>query len=241
MYIYTWNLILKSKFACSILNLDSLLYEIGGVDVYDVIAQHEEEFDLSDYPFDHPLYNTSNKKVIGKFKDELNSIALEEFVGCLPKCYSLLHTGKVEKNVYKDDKRHEKATAKATKKCVRDRVLTHDTFRSVILDNAIIRVKQNTIQSRSHQLGTYHQRRTALTPYDTKRYILDDNIITRAIGHYRNAPPIDEFNISWGLPIDPTLVDDDISWGADININDLDDDISWGADININDLDNVFT
>ena len=181
--------------------------------MYDVIAQHEEEFDLSDYPFDHPLYNTSNKKVIGKFKDELNSIALEEFVGCLPKCYSLLHTGKVEKNVYKDDKRHEKATAKATKKCVRDRVLTHDTFRSVILDNAIIRVKQNTIQSRSHQLGTYHQRRTALTPYDTKRYILDDNIITRAIGHYRNAPPIDEFNISWGLPIDPTLVDDDISWG----------------------------
>ena len=41
IYIYTWNLILKSEFAISILNLDSLLYEIGGVDVYDVIAEHE--------------------------------------------------------------------------------------------------------------------------------------------------------------------------------------------------------
>ena len=182
--------------------LDSLLYEIGGVDIYDVMAQNEDEFDLSDYPFDHPLYNKHNKKVIGKFKDELNSIALEEFVGCLPKCYSLRHTGKVEKNAYKDNERHEKATAKATKKYVRDRALTHDIYRSVIIDNAVIKVKQNTIQSKSHQLGTYHQRRTALTPYDTKRYILNDNITTRAIGHHLNSIPMDEFETPWTIDLE---------------------------------------
>ena len=166
------------------------------------MAQNEDEFDLSDYPFDHPLYNKHNKKVIGKFKDELNSIALEEFVGCLPKCYSLRHTGKVEKNAYKDNERHEKATAKATKKYVRDRALTHDIYRSVIIDNAVIKVKQNTIQSKSHQLGTYHQRRTALTPYDTKRYILNDNITTRAIGHHLNSIPMDEFKTPWTIDLE---------------------------------------
>ena len=190
---------------CARLNvsiLDSLLYEIGGVDIYDVMAQNEDEFDLSDYPFDHPLYNKHNKKVIGKFKDELNSIALEEFVGCLPKCYSLRHTGKVEKNAYKDNERHEKATAKATKKYVRDRALTHDIYRSVIIDNAVIKVKQNTIQSKSHQLGTYHQHRTAVTPYDTKRYILNDNITTRAIGHHLNSIPMDEFETPWTIDLE---------------------------------------
>ena len=136
------------------------------------------------------------QKKIGKFKDELNSIPLEEFAGCFPKCYSVKFIGKVEKNQLKDMETHEKATAKGTKKCVRDRALTHETFRSVILDNAIIKVKQNTIQSKSHQLGTFHQQRITLTPYDTKRYIMDDNITTRAIGHYLNNPDSDNLHLT---------------------------------------------
>ena len=75
------------------------MYEIGGVNVYDVIAQHTDDFDLSDYPLDHPLYDVTNKKIIGKFKDELNSRPLKEFAGCLPKCYSLLYTGIVDSTV----------------------------------------------------------------------------------------------------------------------------------------------
>ena len=193
---------------------DSLLYEIGGVDVYDVMAQHSDEFDLSDYPFDHPMYDDSNCKVIGKFKDELNSVALQEFVGCLPKCYSLLHTGLVKKNVLKDNDVHEKATAKGTRQCVRDRALTHECYRSVILDNASVKVRQNSIQSRKHQLGTYHQRRIALTPYDTKRYIMDDNIMTRAIGHYMNDPSIMP-GVVWG---DDLVLDDDVVDWDDVNI-----------------------
>ena len=113
-----------------------MLYHIKGVDVYDVIAQHQDEFDLSDYPFDHPLYSTANKKIIGKFKDELNSIHLQEFVGVLPKCYSLLFKGLVEKNVVKDELWHEKCCAKGTKRAVKDVFLTHSRFRDVVTDNA---------------------------------------------------------------------------------------------------------
>jgi hypothetical protein len=176
------------------------------------MSQHMSEFDLSDYPLDHPLYNVENKKVIGKFKDEMNSVALEEFVGCLPKCYSLLYNGQVERNQLKNDGRHEKPTAKGTKKSVRDSALTHDVFRSVILDNQLIKIAQNTIQSKKHQLGSYHQRRLALTPYDTKRYILDDNISTRALGHHLNTDIM--AGIEWDDDIDIMA---GVEWDDDID------------------------
>ena len=45
--------------------------------------------DTSAYPKTHPLYNPTNAKVIGKFKDETNSIPPEVFVGHRSKLYSL--------------------------------------------------------------------------------------------------------------------------------------------------------
>ena len=109
-------------------------------------------------------------------------------------------------------------------------------------------MKQNTIKSVHHQLGTYHQQRTALTPYDNKRFILEDNITTRAIGHYLNSPlPYESVNIVWGEDINlnhVNLIDmididgGDINWGKDINLNDINlmdiaDEINWGDDIDI--------
>ena len=56
-------------------------------------------YDFSEYPLDHPLYDTSNRKALGFFKDELNLVPMREFVGLRPKCYAFLCTGKVDKNV----------------------------------------------------------------------------------------------------------------------------------------------
>ena len=44
----------------------------------------KEEYDFSDYPKDHPLYDETNKKVIGKFKDECAGVAIAEYVGLRP-------------------------------------------------------------------------------------------------------------------------------------------------------------
>ena len=89
---------------------------------------------------------------------------------------------------------------------VKERFLTHSEYRRVIKDNATILVKQNTIKSGKHQLGTYHQTRLALTPFDTKRCILDDNI-TRAIGHYLNGKIDLDLDSSFDRQIVNMLID----------------------------------
>jgi hypothetical protein len=52
------------------------------------MKNNPDYFDTSDYPKDHPLYSDKNKKVIGKFKDELNGIKILECIGLRSKMYS---------------------------------------------------------------------------------------------------------------------------------------------------------
>jgi hypothetical protein len=49
---------------------DSLLMHTKTEDIYADMAADPDEYDTSDYPGDHPLHSTRNKKVIGKMKDE---------------------------------------------------------------------------------------------------------------------------------------------------------------------------
>ena len=92
---------------------DSLLYEIKTPDIFKDMAQHIDDYNFSDYPKNHHLYNTRRKKEIGKFKDELNGIILEEFIR--PKCYSLLYLGEVKNNRNIHTDVTEKQIAKGTK------------------------------------------------------------------------------------------------------------------------------
>ena len=164
---------------------DSLLYNItGGSDVYQVMKEHSDDFDFSEYPTDHICYDTRNKKKIGLFTDELNSLCLEEFIGLRPKCYSLKFRGKVKNNRLVNILNREKQVAKGTKKSVKDRHLRHIHYEKVLEELEKIYVKQNVIQSRQHSLGTYNQCRVSLTAFDTKRWIQSDGIHTLAHGHY---------------------------------------------------------
>ena len=164
---------------------DSLLYRIEGQNVYDVMKEHAEDFDFSEYPHDHMCYDPVNCKALGKFKDELHSLALEEFIGLRAKCYSLLFRGKVKDNVVEHQELDEKQVAKGTKKSVKKRHLRHEHYRSVLEELKVVWVKQNTLQSRTHSIGSYSQTRVSLTAYDTKRWIMDDGIQTLAHGHYK--------------------------------------------------------
>ena len=44
---------------------DSLCYSIRKQDIFQIIKENKEYFDLSDYPKEHELYDETNKKVIG--------------------------------------------------------------------------------------------------------------------------------------------------------------------------------
>ena len=60
---------------------DSLCYQIQTDDVYEDMAKNLQHYDTSAYLKTHPLYSPINAKIIGKFKDETNSVPPEEFVG----------------------------------------------------------------------------------------------------------------------------------------------------------------
>ena len=89
---------------------DSLAYSIKTTNIYEDMNQHKHLYDFSGYPKDHPCFSEENKKVIGKFKDELNGVPMEEFIGLKAKMYSLKY--KEEGQII------ESKRAKGVKKCI---------------------------------------------------------------------------------------------------------------------------
>ena len=68
---------------------DSLAYAVQTDDIYkDMATDAADRYDFSEYPLDQPLYDVSNRKSLGFFKEELNSVPMQEFVGLRPKCYA---------------------------------------------------------------------------------------------------------------------------------------------------------
>ena len=49
-------------------------------DLYADMKQDLDVYDTSNYPEDQPLHTTANKKVVGKFKDELGGEPMSEFI-----------------------------------------------------------------------------------------------------------------------------------------------------------------
>ena len=67
-----------------------MVYEIKTKDVYEDFYKDKNLFDFSDYPLNSKVYNTANKKVLGKMKDEFKGKIISEFVGLKSKMYSLI-------------------------------------------------------------------------------------------------------------------------------------------------------
>ena len=93
MYDFDYGYIQKkygSKARLRFTDTDSLTHEIETEDAYQNFWNDEDKFDNSDYPENSTYYDTSNKKVIGKFKDEAAGIPIVEFVGLRSKMYSFI-------------------------------------------------------------------------------------------------------------------------------------------------------
>ena len=118
MYDFHYNYIKKKyndRAKLLFTDADSLTYEIETVDACKDFWNDKDMFDNSDYPENSPYYCNTNKKIIGKFKDEACGIPITEFIGLKSKIYSYVKdnekSGKtakgIKKNVINNNIRHE--------------------------------------------------------------------------------------------------------------------------------------
>ena len=81
MYDFHYNFI-KKKFDAELLftDTDSLGYEIKSENVYEELYKGKDLFDFSNYSKDSKFFDESNKKVIGKMKDEYGRVIIDDFI-----------------------------------------------------------------------------------------------------------------------------------------------------------------
>ena len=147
MYDFHYNYIkykYKNKAKLLFTDTDSLTYEIEADDVYQDFWNDKEKFDNSDYPKSSQYFDDTNKKVIGKFKDEAAGVPICEFVGLRSKMYSYM----------KDDQKGGK-TAKGIKKNVIKKNITHENYKETIFNNKQMHHRMRTIRSQNHKLSSY--------------------------------------------------------------------------------------
>ena len=153
---------------------DSLTYEIETKDAYKDFFKDKSKFDNSDYPENSPYFNKTNKKVIGKFKDEAAGVPVVEFVGLRSKMYS-----------YMKDNDEGGKTAKGIKKNIITKNIKHEDYKEVLFNNKQMHHTMKTIRSNNHQLGSFELNKISLSCFDDKRFIHQNGITSYAYGHYK--------------------------------------------------------
>ncbi|XP_068675675.1 uncharacterized protein [Montipora foliosa] len=99
MYDFHYNYIKQkydSKAKLLFTDTDSLTYEIETNDVYQDFWDDKDKFDISDYSQDSQYFDRTNKKVIGKFKDEAAGVVIKEFIGLRSKMYSYIKDNNIK-------------------------------------------------------------------------------------------------------------------------------------------------
>ena len=176
MYDFHYNYIKRkygNKVQLLFTDIGSLTYEIETNDVHEDFWKDKNKFDNSDYPENRLFYDKTNKKVIGKFKDEAADEIITGFVGLRSKMYSYI----------KDDGKNNKA-ANGIKKMMIKKDIRHEDYKNTLLNNTQMCHKMKTIRSDHHQLGSYEINKVSLSCFDDKRFIHDDGITSYAYGHY---------------------------------------------------------
>ena len=154
MYDFHYNFT-KKNFDAELLfsDTDSLTYEIKSENVYKKNFKWKDLFDFSNYSYNSNFFDKTNKKVIGKMKDEFGGVIVTEFVGIKTKIYSMKKIDDKESNT-------AKGMSIATK---------FDKFKDVLFNEKFIRHKIKGIQSKKRKLETYENEKISLSCFDDKR------------------------------------------------------------------------
>ena len=124
-------------------------------------------FDFSNYSKDSKFFDDTNKKVIGKMKDEYGGVIIDQFIGLKSKMYSIR---KIDGS--------ESSTAKGV-----NIATEFNEFKDVLFNKKNIKHKMKRIQAKKHKIGTHEIDKISLSCFDDKRYTLDDGVHTLAYFH----------------------------------------------------------
>ena len=178
MYWFHYD-VMKAKYKTNLklmaTDTDSLKYLIYTDDLYKDMREMKEHFDFSDYPKNHPCYDPTNKKIIGKFKDELNGVPMTRFVALRSKVYA------------QDNEEECKKRCKGIKKNVVKNHLSFEDYERAVLQDVVEYREMTTFRSYQHQVYTQTLKKVALCSFDDKRYLLPNRVDCRALGHYLNS------------------------------------------------------
>ena len=112
-----------------------------------------------------------SKKVIGKFKDELNGEPMLEFVGLRAKMYSYRTAATEVKKL------------KGIKSSVVEHNINFAHYKECLNSHKRMTAEQTLFKVTKHHVQTVVQNKISLSSYDDKRYLLN-NISSLAYGHY---------------------------------------------------------
>ena len=177
MYSFYYD-VLKNKYEDKVrliyTDTDSFVTHIETEDIYDDFKEINKYMDFSGYDKEHKCYDVTNKKVLGKFKDEVDGKIITNFIGLKPKSYAF--------KIYKQEKEEKKSKGIVKHKVKRE--LNYKKYLETLEDNKCDTVSFNSIRSKNHQIYSINQVKMALSSYDNKRYYLD-KVNSLPYGHYR--------------------------------------------------------
>ena len=179
MYDFHYNYIKKkygNKSKLLDIDTDGVKYYIITEDVYKDMNENIDVFDTSNYPTNHPsgIRSGVNKKIPGKFKDELGGKIIKEYAGVRSKLYSYLTLNNVEEKKAKGIKKY----------AIKNKLIFND-YKDCVLNKSTKRITQSNIRSYNHKVYTEIVNKIALNWYDDKRYIMENGIDTLSWGHHK--------------------------------------------------------
>jgi hypothetical protein len=188
MYSFHYD-VMKPKYGSNVklmgTDTDSLKYLIKTDDIYKDMLSMKEHFDFCDYPKDHKIFEglsddvivdikEKNKKVVKKFKDEMNGNIMTQI--------ALLRS-----KVYAQNTNNEcKKRCKGVKKNVVKNNLTFEDYENAVINDTVSYRQMTTFRSYHHQVYTQTMNKIALSSFDDKRFVLPNRVDCRALGHWRN-------------------------------------------------------
>ena len=146
-------------------DIDSLTYEIKSENIYGEFFKNKHLYDFSEYQSE--FFDSTNQKVIDKMKYVYKGKPICEFISLKSKVHCILpHDGK------------ESNTAKGV-----NTAIELNGYKYILFNKKVIRQNMRRAQSKNHKTGTYEVKKTSLSRFDDKSYILDDGVHTLAYFH----------------------------------------------------------